>query len=67
MTKREATIAEWNEIIREAEKRLADSEKCLELFGEENDRIHVEEDQARLADLKAQFSDVLAYMDRVGA
>lgn len=66
MGKREIVIAEWSETISAAEKRLADSEKCLEMFGEENDRIHIEEDRKRLSELKSQFSDVLKYMDRIG-
>lgn len=67
MSKREIVISEWNEAIKKAENRLEHSQKCLDLFGDENDRIHVEEDRARLDDLKSKFSRVLEYMDSVGA
>lgn len=66
MTKRETVISEWNRLIEKAEKRLADSTKCFELFGEESDKIHMDEDKNNLSDLKSQFSSVIAYMDAHG-
>ena len=66
MSKYEIVVAEWTRTIELAEKRLEDSTKCFELFGESTDEEHMEEDRKHLDDLKKQFSDVLKYMDDRG-
>lgn len=63
-TKREITLMEWGEVLAKAEKRLADSQKCLDLFGEESDRMHVEEDEQKVAEIKHQIEEVIEFMDK---
>ncbi|KAK9679481.1 hypothetical protein QE152_g39974 [Popillia japonica] len=52
-------MMEWNELLAKAEKRLADSLKCLELFGEESDKEHVEEDKQKVDDIKRKMAEAV--------
>lgn len=67
LTRREYTIKEWERQIAKAEKRLADSKKCYELFGDEdfyNDWVVA--DMARVEELKNGMQRAIAYMERMG-
>ena len=55
---------EWDELLKKAEKRLADSQKCLELFGEESDKEHVKEDLQKVDDIKLKIVKVIEYMNK---
>ena len=37
-TKREITLLEWNEVLAKAEKSLAESKKCYELYGDDDSK-----------------------------
>ena len=63
-TKREITIMLWDEQIAKAKKRLADSKKCFELYGDNEDRIA--EDEKNLAKLEQHKREAIAYMDEHG-
>ena len=65
-TKREITLFEWGEVLAKAEKRLADSKKCYELFGDEDSRKWVEEDTAKVNKIKQQIKEVTEFMNKYG-
>ena len=63
-SKREITIMLWDEQIEKAKKRLADSKKCFELFGDNEDWIA--EDEKKLAELEQRKANAIFYMDEHG-
>lgn len=63
-TKREITIMLWDEKIAKAKKRLADSKKIFELYGDNEDWIA--EDEKRLAELEQHKREAIVYMDEHG-
>lgn len=63
-TKREITLFEWNEVLTKAEKSLADSKKCYELYGDEDSKQWVEEDTAKVNHIKQQIKEVIDFMDK---
>lgn len=66
MTRREYTIKEWERQIAKAEKRLADSTKCYELFGDEDYYNEwVVADMKRVEELKNGMQRAIAFMDRM--
>ena len=62
-TKREITLKEWNEQLEKAEKRLATSEECYRIFGEEDDKERVEEDRKKVEEIKQHIKEVIKFMD----
>lgn len=56
-------MMEWNEVLAKAEKGLSDSLECLKRFGEESDRLHVEEDRQKVANIKNQMAEAIKFMD----
>lgn len=63
-TKREITIMLLDEQIAKAKKSLADSKKCFELYGDNEDWIA--EDEKKLAELEQHKREAIAYMDEHG-
>lgn len=63
-TKREITLLEWNEVLAKAEKRLAESKKCYELYGDDDSKQWVEEDTANVDYIKQQIKEVTDFMDK---
>jgi hypothetical protein len=53
-----------DEQIAKAKKRLADSKKCFELYGDNEDWIT--EDEKKLAELEQHKREAIAYMDEHG-
>ena len=62
-TKREIAMMEWNEVLAKAEKRLADSKKCFELYGDEDSKRWIEEDQEKVDKIKQSIKEVVEFMD----
>lgn len=62
--KREITLFEWNEVLTKAEKSLAESKKCYELYGDEDSKQWVEEDTAKVNHIKQQIKEVTDFMDK---
>lgn len=62
-TKRQITLMQWNEQLAKAEKSLADSKKCYELYGDDDYKQWIEEDQAKVDKIKQQIQEVIAFMD----
>ena len=66
MTKREQVIKEWERQIAKAEKKLAESTKCYELFGDEDFYNEwVAADRKRVEELKSNMAKSIAFMDRI--
>lgn len=65
-TKREITMMEWNEVLAKAEKKLADSKKCYELYGDDDSKQWIEEDEKKVAEIKQQIKEVIDFMDNHG-
>ena len=65
-TKREITMMEWNEVLAKAEKKLADSKKCYELYGDDDSKQWIEEDEKKVAEIKQQIKEVTEFMDNRG-
>lgn len=63
-TKREITLLEWNEVLAKAEKRLAESKKCYELYGDDDSKQWVEEDTTNVDYIKQQIKEVTDFMDK---
>ena len=63
-TKREITLFEWNEVLAKAEKNLADSKKCYELYGDEDSKQCIEEDTVKVNHIKQQIKEVTDFMDK---
>ena len=61
-TKREITLMQWNEKLNKAKKRLEDSKKCHELFGDNQEWI--EEDQEKVNEIEKHIAQVIDFMDR---
>jgi ABC-type nitrate/sulfonate/bicarbonate transport system substrate-binding protein len=61
-SKREVTLFQWNEQLEKARKRLSDSKKCQELYG---DHEHwIEEDEKKVQEIENSIEKVIAYMDK---
>ena len=63
-TKREITLLEWNELLTKAEKSLAESKKCYELYADDDNKQWVEEDTAKVDYIKQQIKEVTDFMDK---
>ncbi len=61
-TKREITLMQWNEQLEKAKKKLNDSRKCHELYGDHEDWI--EEDEKKVSEIKKHIQEVTEYMDK---
>lgn len=62
-TKREITLMQWNEQLEKAKKKLEDSKKCYELFGDEDSKQWIEEDEKKVAEIEQHIKEVIAFMD----
>lgn len=60
MTRYESTMNEWNRILQKAEEKLNNSKKCFELFGDDDSKEWVEEDQAEVDRIKKNIETVKA-------
>lgn len=61
-SKREITLFQWNEQLEKAKKRLADSKKCQELFGDHEQWI--KEDENKIREIEQHIKEVIEYMDK---
>jgi hypothetical protein len=67
MSRREIVIKEWERQTTKAEKKLAESTKCYEMFGDEDFYNEwVVTDRARVEELKNNMAKAIAFMDRMG-
>ena len=61
-SKREITLFQWNEQLEKAKKKLSDSQKCHELYGDNEDWI--KEDEEKVKEIEKQIHEVIEYMDK---
>jgi uncharacterized protein YceH (UPF0502 family) len=57
--RREIVLAQWGEQLRRAEKRLADSQRNFELFGDSDAKQRVAEDEERVNDLRKRIDEAM--------
>ena len=62
-TKREITLMQWNEQLEKAKKRLEESKKCYELYGDDDSKQWIAEDEKKVADIEKKIKEVVAFMD----
>lgn len=62
-TKREITLMQWNEQLEKAKKRLEESKKCYELYGDEDSKQWIAEDEKKVAYIEKKIKEVVAFMD----
>lgn len=62
-SKREITLMQWNEQLEKAKKRLEESKKCYELYGDEDSKKWIAEDQEKVNKIEQQIKEVIAFMD----
>ena len=65
-TRRERTLLQWNEVLKKAKKRLANSKKCYELFGDDDSKRYVKEDEKAVKEIEEKIKKVIAFMDEHG-
>lgn len=63
-SRREITLMQWNERLAKAEKKLADSKKCYELFGDNEEWVI--EDEKEVKEIKQHIKEVIEFMDKHG-
>ena len=59
-------MMEWNEVLAKAEKKLDDSKKCYELYGDDDSKHWIEEDEKKVAEIKQSIKEVTEFMDSHG-
>ena len=62
-TKREITLRLWNEQLEKAKNSLEESKKCYELYGDEDSKQWIAEDEKKVADIEKKIKEVVAFMD----
>ena len=63
-TKREITLAEWDEQLKKAEKKLKDSQECYRIFGDSDSKKWIEEDEDKVLKIKRDIKEVIEFMDK---
>ena len=46
-----------------AEKKLSDSKKCYELYGDDDSKAWIAEDEEKVNKIKKQIEEVVSFMD----
>lgn len=54
---------QWNEQLEKAKKRLLESEKCYELYGDEDSLSWIDEDKQKVKEIEKHIEEVTKYMD----
>lgn len=62
-SKREITLMQWNEQLEKAKKRLEESKKCYELYGDEDSKQRITEDQEKVNKIEQQIKEGISFMD----
>ena len=61
-TKREITLMQWNEELEKANKRLADSRRVQERFGD--NQKWVEHDEKKVKEIQDSIRKIIEFMDK---
>ena len=62
-SKREITLMQWNERLEKAKKSLEESKKCYEIYGDEDYKQWIAEDEQKVAEIEQHIKEVIAFMD----
>ena len=62
-TKRKITLMQWNEQLEKAKKRLEESKKCYELYGDDDSKQWIAEDEKKVADIEKKIKEVVEFME----
>lgn len=62
-SKKEITLMQWNEQLEKAKKRLEESKKCYELYGDEDSKQWITEDQEKVNKIEQQIKEGISFMD----
>lgn len=65
-TRREQTMFEWNELLEKAKKRLENSKKCYELFGDDDSKQWIAENEKSIKEIEENIKKVVSFMDEHG-
>jgi hypothetical protein len=57
--RREIVLMQWGEQLRNAEKRLADSKRDFELFGDSDAKQRVVEDEKKVSRIRRRIDEAL--------
>lgn len=63
ISRRESVLSDWDRLLKKAEKSLEDSKTLYELYGDEDYKQWIEEDQEKVDEVKKQIEDVIKFMD----
>lgn len=63
-SKREITLMQWNELLDKAKRKLEDSKKCYELYGDSDSLQWIEEDKQKVKELEKRIKEVIEIMDK---
>lgn len=62
-TKREITLMQWNEQLEKAKRKLEESKECYRLFGDEDSKMWISEDEKNVAEIEQKIKEVIDFMD----
>ena len=62
-TKREITLMLWNEQLEKAKRKLEESKECYRLFGDEDSKMWIAEDEKKVAEIEQKIKEVIDFMD----
>lgn len=62
-TKREITLKLWNEQLEKAKRKLEESKECYRLFGDEDSKQWIAEDEKKVAEIEQKIKEVIDFMD----
>lgn len=62
-TKREITLQLWNEQLEKAKKSLEESKTLYSLYGDEDYKQWIEEDQKKVNEIEQSIKEVTKFMD----
>ena len=63
-SKRKITLMQWNERLDKAKKSLEESRKCYELYGDEDSKQWIAEDEQKVAEIEQHIKEVIAFIDK---
>ena len=62
-TKREITLMLWNEQLEKAKRKLEESKECYRLFGDEDSKMWIAEDEKKVAEIEQKIKEKMQQAD----
>ena len=63
-SKREITLRLWDEQLEKAKKSLEESRKCYALYGDDDSKQWIAEDEKKVNEIEHQIKEVIDFMDK---